>query len=99
MTDLVPTPAATLTRARNIALKAGLRYVYTGNVHDRAGGTTFCPGCAKPVIVRNWHEILDYALTAEGRCKHCGVQLPGRFGAFDRQWGRRRVPVRVNMAA
>ena len=87
MTDLVPTPAATLTRARDIALKAGIRYVYTGNVHDRTGGTTFCPGCAKPVIVRDWHEILDYALTPEGRCRHCDAQLPGRFDAFDRTAG------------
>ena len=72
MTDLPPTPAATLTRARDIALREGLRYVYTGNVHDRTGGTTFCPGCGKPVIVRDWHEILRYAVTADGRCDHCG---------------------------
>ena len=63
MTDIERTPAATLTRARDIALKAGIRYVYTGNVHDRTGGTTFCPGCGKPVIVRDWHEILSYELT------------------------------------
>jgi pyruvate formate lyase activating enzyme len=99
MTDLRPTPAATLTRARDIALKAGLRYVYTGNVHDRTGGTTFCPGCARPVIVRDWHEILDYALTPEGRCRHCDAQLPGRFDVFDGKRGRRRIPVRVSMAA
>mgnify|MGYP003694058375 CR=1 FL=1 len=47
MMDLPRTPAATLTRARDIALTAGIRYVYTGNVHDRTGGTTFCPGCGK----------------------------------------------------
>ena len=99
MTDLLRTPAATLTRARDIALKAGIRYVYTGNVHDRTGGTTFCPGCGKSVIVRDWHEILDYELTPEGRCRHCDAQVPGRFAAFDGQWGRRRMPVRVSMAA
>ena len=99
MTDLERTPGATLTRARAVALKAGIRYVYTGNVHDRTGGTTFCPGCAKAVIVRDWHEILDYALTPEGRCRHCETQLPGRFEAFDGQWGRRRVPVRVSLSA
>jgi len=99
MTDLPGTPAATLTRARGIAMRAGIRYVYTGNVHDRTGGTTFCPACAKPVIERDWHEILRYALDDGGRCAHCGAQLPGRFGAFDRSWGRRRVPVRVDVAA
>ncbi len=42
--DLPPTPATTLTRAREIALREGLQYVYTGNVHDIEGGTTFCSG-------------------------------------------------------
>jgi len=88
------TPAATLTRARAIALKAGMHYVYTGNVHDRTGGTTFCPGCGKPVIERDWHEILGYELTADGHCRHCDAQVPGRFGSFDGQWGRHRMPVR-----
>jgi pyruvate formate lyase activating enzyme len=99
MTDIVRTPAATLTRARNIALGEGLKYVYTGNVHDLEGGTTFCPGCAKPLIVRDWHEILSHEVTAEGACKYCGTTIPGRFERFDRQWGRRRVPVRINVAA
>ena len=45
MTDVPRTPAATLTRAREIAQLDGLHYVYTGNVHDEAGGTTYCPGC------------------------------------------------------
>ncbi len=99
MTELPRTPTATLVRAREIGLRAGIRYVYTGNVHDRTGGTTFCPGCAKPVIVRDWHEIESYDLTPEGRCRHCSAQLPGRFGRFDGQWGRRRMPVRVSMAA
>jgi pyruvate formate lyase activating enzyme len=97
MTDLAPTPAATLARARAIALREGLRFVYTGNVHDREGGTTFCPGCARPVIVRDWHEILRYDLTPEGRCRHCATALPGRYGAFDTSWGRRRIPVRIAM--
>ena len=95
MTDLRATPAATLTRARDIALRAGLRYVYTGNVHDAAGGTTSCPGCGAAVIVRDWHEILRYDLTPDGRCHHCDTPLPGRYGAFDGNRGRRRVPVRI----
>ncbi len=95
MTDLAPTPALTLERARAIGLREGLRYVYTGNVHDRKGGTTLCPGCARPLIVRDWHEILHYDVTAEGRCSHCSAALPGHFGPFVAGWGRRRVPVRV----
>ena len=98
MTELQRTPGTTLTRARDIALAAGLRYVYTGNVHDRTGGTSFCAGCGKPVIVRDWHDILDYALTPEACCSHCGTKLPGRFDAAAGNWGRRRVPVRVAVA-
>ncbi len=97
MTDLAPTPGASLARAREIALRAGLRFVYTGNVHDRTGGTTFCAGCGKALVVRDWHEILSYDLTAEGDCRHCGTALAGRFGAFDGSRGRRRIPVRVAM--
>jgi pyruvate formate lyase activating enzyme len=95
LTDVPPTPAATLTCAREIGLRAGLRYVFTGNVHDRTGGTTFCPGCRKPLIVRDWFEILRYDLTAQGRCSHCGSEVPGRFEAFTGQRGRGRIPVRI----
>ena len=98
MMDIAHTPASTLTRARKIALAEGLHYVYTGNVHDREGGTTFCPGCAKPVIVRDWYEILSYALTPEGHCRHCDTALPGRYEHFERPWGRKRVPVRLTVA-
>ena len=95
MTDLPPTPAATLTRARRIAMDEGLNYVYTGNVHDREGGTTFCPSCRAALIVRDWHRIEAYRLTADGKCTSCGTSIPGRFQAFEkeRQFGRRRIPV------
>ncbi len=98
LTDIARTPAATLSRARDIALRAGVGYVYTGNVHDRTGGTTFCGECRKPLVVRDWHEIVDYGLTPEGGCPHCGTRLPGRFGAFAAPRGRRRVPVRIAIA-
>ena len=99
MTDIVPTPAATLTRAQRIAMDEGLRYVYTGNVHDTTGGTTFCPTCAEPLVVRDWHRIEDYRLTADGKCPKCTTSIPGRFEAFDakRQFGRKRIPVRIGL--
>ncbi len=99
MTDLAATPKATLARARNIALREGLHYVYTGNVHDTEGGTTFCPGCGKAAIVRDWHEVLEYRVTGEGRCEHCATPIAGVFGAAPGTWGRRRVPIRVRAAA
>ena len=97
MTDLPPTPASTLTRMRRIAQDEGLHFVYTGNVHDREGGTTYCPSCKAALIVRDWHRIEDYRVTAEGKCPGCGTAIPGRFERFDpkRQFGRRRIPVRI----
>jgi pyruvate formate lyase activating enzyme len=98
MTDVAPTPTATLERARRIGLDAGLHYVYTGNVHDAAGGTTHCPACNTALIVRDWHRILEYLLTADGGCPNCTSPVAGRFGEFTRQFGNRRIPVRIQMA-
>jgi pyruvate formate lyase activating enzyme len=97
MTDLPPTPPATVKRARRIAMEEGLHYVYTGNVHDLEGGTTFCPKCRGALIVRDWHRIEDYRLTADGKCPDCSTAIPGRFERFDakRQWGRKRIPVAI----
>lgn len=97
MEDLPATLPATLTRVRDIALRAGLRYVYTGNVNDPAGGTTACPSCHAPLIVRDWHQIIQYRLTPEGHCPDCGAQAAGRFETFSGQFGRRRIPIAINM--
>ncbi len=96
MQDVPPTPAATLTRARDIALKAGLHYVYTGNVHDTTGGTTSCPGCHEPLIVRDWYRIEHYSLSPEGHCPHCGTGIAGCFGVFSHPFGNRRIPVAMH---
>jgi pyruvate formate lyase activating enzyme len=97
MTDIQATPIATLTRARKIAMGHGLHYVFTGNVHDSEGGSTYCPHCGNAVIVRDWYQILNYRLTEEGQCKECGGAVAGRFQAFDikRQFGPKRIPVRL----
>ena len=95
MGDIPPTPPATLARARRIAMDAGLHYVYTGNVHDKVGDTTFCPGCGKPVIERDWYRILRYALDGDGRCRTCLTPIAGLFGAFDAPFGPRRIPVSI----
>jgi pyruvate formate lyase activating enzyme len=94
--DIPATPLATLTRARRIAMDAGLHYVYTGNVHDKAGDATLCPDCGEPVIERDWYRILRYALDAEGRCRHCGTAIAGRFGQFGDPFGPWRIPVRLH---
>jgi pyruvate formate lyase activating enzyme len=99
MTDIPATPAATLTRAREIAQLAGLNYVYTGNVHDSAGGSTYCPSCEKVVIERDWYRIGEYSVTEAGACAHCGASIAGRFGRFEKPFGPRRIPVRIAQTA
>src|SRR5262245_53138586 len=99
MTDLPRTPAETLRRAREIGRLAGLRYVYTGNVHDEDGGTTFCPECENAVVVRDWYEIRSYRLTEAGDCGSCGAKLAGRYGRFGKPFGARRIPVRLEARA
>ncbi len=96
MMDVPPTPSSTLRRARRIALEEGLVHVYTGNVHDPEGGTTFCPGCGLALITRDWYEILQYRLTDDGHCPQCGRAIAGRFGPFHGAFGNRRLPVRMN---
>jgi pyruvate formate lyase activating enzyme len=95
MRDVPPTPPATLERARNIALGHGLRFVYTGNVHDAEGGRTTCPGCGAAVVERDWYRIDHYRLTDDGRCAGCGTVLPGRYDGPVERWGPRRVPVSI----
>jgi pyruvate formate lyase activating enzyme len=95
MRDVPRTPPETLRKARRIAREHGLRYVYTGNVHDPHGQTTVCPQCDTPVIVRDWYEIKGYGLTDQGDCA-CGTRLPGRFDGPEGGWGSRRMPLRLS---
>ncbi len=94
MKNIAPTPHETLLRARKIAQEAGLLYVYTGNVYDTDGGTTSCPSCHANLIVRDWHNILEYRAQG-GRCPNCAVQIPGRFEEAPKSFGRKRIPIRI----
>jgi pyruvate formate lyase activating enzyme len=89
-----------LIQARRIALDAGLHHVFTGNVHDSEGGTTFCPNCHAALIVRDWYDIKRYDLSAEGRCPHCQTIIAGHFGPAlghnGKAFGPRRIPVRLS---
>ena len=93
--DRPPTPAATLRRARAIARKNGLRYVYTGNVHDPEGQSTTCASCGSRLIGRDGYEIFEWTLAPGGRCSKCGASCPGSFGESPGSWGARRLPVRM----
>jgi pyruvate formate lyase activating enzyme len=93
MLDTPPTPPATLARARAIALGNGIHYAYTGNVHDRNGGSTACPNCQALVIERDWYVLGQYGLDDSGACRACGTPIPGRFDGPPGTWGARRQPV------
>src|SRR5438874_723608 len=80
--------------AANVDLKG-----FTDDVHDAAGGSTYCPSCEKPVIERDWYRIDGYHLRADGACDHCGTPIAGRFGKFERPFGPRRIPVRLAQTA
>jgi pyruvate formate lyase activating enzyme len=95
MLDRAPTPPATLTRARRIARANGVRYAYTGNVHDREGGSTLCHACGTRLVERDWYTLEAWRLTADGRCESCGTQCAGVFAGAPGTWGARRLPVRL----
>lgn len=96
MRDLERTPAATLERARRIAQDNGLFYVYTGNVHDRVGGSTYCHQCGEMLIERDWYQLGRCDLDSAGGCGHCGAVLHGHFDGEPQHWGRRRVRVQMH---
>jgi pyruvate formate lyase activating enzyme len=96
MRDKPDTPPATLTRARRIAMDNGVRYAYTGNVHDSAGGSTFCHGCAALLVERDWYRLGAWNLSADGRCTRCDTPMAGVVDGPPGQWGPRRMPVRLS---
>ena len=96
--DRRPTPPATLTRAREIALKNGLRYVFTGNVRDPAGAATYCRACGKVVIARDGYAITAWHLN-EGRCEFCAAPIAGVFEARPGDWSGDCVPVDIERYA
>ena len=93
--DRPPTPPATLTRAREIAMANGIRYAYTGNVLDVGGQSTRCHGCGTLLIERDGYTLGRWGLDERGRCAACGEQCAGVFDGGPGYWGARRLPVRV----
>ena len=98
MLDKGGTPPATLTRARAIAIENGIRYAYTGNVHDPKGGSTYCHRCGMLLIERDWYELGEWNLV-DGKCRSCGAPCPGVFEDRPGSWGSRRLPVRMSQFA
>ena len=96
MPSTPPTPKSTLTRSRKIALEAGLHYVYTGNVHDFDGSSTYCHACGETLIGRDWYELSTWNIDAgngNAVCRRCATPVAGVFDAAPGNWGARRQPV------
>jgi pyruvate formate lyase activating enzyme len=93
--DVPPTPPETLKRARQIAINAGIHYVYTGNVYDPAGQTTHCYVCDAVLIGRDWYDMTAWNLSADGRCGDCGARCHGVFETEAGRWGRSRKRLRL----
>ncbi|HEB82291.1 MAG TPA: AmmeMemoRadiSam system radical SAM enzyme [Gammaproteobacteria bacterium] len=99
MMDVPPTPPATLTRARQIALDNGVHYAYTGNVHDIDGESTYCHSCHTRLIGRDWYVLSDWNLDEKGCCKKCGTKCAGVFEEKPGTWGSKRLPVQLKSFA
>ena len=99
MRDTPPTPSKTLSRARAIAMKNGIRYAFTGNIQDPAGQTTYCHNCYAPLIGRDGYEITAWHLDAKGDCEQCHTHCNGVFNDSPGTWGSRRMPVAMGAAA
>jgi pyruvate formate lyase activating enzyme len=99
MRDKARTPLATLTRAREIAKSYGLRYVYTGNVRDVRGGSTWCHHCGELLIGRDGYVLTTWRLDAAGACRSCGTRCAGVFDPVPGKWGSKRQPVRLSSFA
>ena len=95
MLDIENTPHSTLSRAREIALGNGIRYVYVGNVHDKSGSSTYCHQCGELLIGRDWYELSDWNLDGAGLCISCGSECPGLIENHPGDWGSKRLPIRL----
>ncbi len=76
--DAAPTPVSAIERAVDIGRKAGLRYVYGGNLPGHSSESTTCPACGALVMARTGNRLIEGRL-AGGRCADCGREIPGRF--------------------
>ncbi len=95
MLDYPDTPADTLSMARDIAISNGLNYVYTGNVHDSAGGSTYCPNCKTRLVERDWYQLGAWHLDSQFGCRSCGNWIAGVFEEHPGSWGRQRQVLKI----
>ncbi|WP_349432058.1 AmmeMemoRadiSam system radical SAM enzyme [Methylomarinum sp. Ch1-1] len=95
MLDKPHTPTRSLLMARDIALTNGVHYAYVGNVHHKEADSTYCHHCGNLLIGRDWYELSEWRLDADGCCKQCGARCAGVFDPKPGNWGSRRQGVRM----
>ena len=95
MMDVPSTPSSTLTMARDIAMKVGVRYAYVGNVHNKDADSTWCHQCGELLIERDWYELGKWNINTNGCCAKCGTRVAGVFETAPGHWGAKRLPVRM----
>ena len=95
MLDVPSTPASTLHMARSIALRNGIHYVYVGNVFAPGASSTYCHECGAMLIGREWFDISEWSLTADGHCRICGAKCSGVFEGRPPSTNGRFMPVRI----
>ena len=98
MLDKTRTPKQTLIEARKIAIQNGIRYAYTGNVHDKEGDATYCHSCGDILIQRDWYALHKWNISDQGNCLRCGQLCAGRFDGPHGTWGKKRVRLKTKKA-
>ena len=74
--NVQPTSPKTLLHARDIGIKTGLHYVYTGNIYNKNTETTFCNNCKKPLIERHFYDVVN-RFVVNAYCPYCGNSIAG----------------------
>jgi pyruvate formate lyase activating enzyme len=95
MRDKSPTPVRSLLLARQIALKNGVHYAYIGNAHDKSADSTYCHGCGKLLIGRDWYELSEWNLDDSGHCRFCSTRCAGVFRPQPGKWGTKSQRVLI----
>ncbi len=95
MMDIASTLPGTLLKARQIALKNGIRYVYVGNVHNKQADSTYCHHCGHLLIGRDWYQLSEWNLNQDGCCSRCDTPCSGVFEQFPGTWGAKRKAVNM----
>ena len=91
LTDRPNTPHETLLAAYDMARQEGLKYIYVGNVHDRAHASTYCPGCGELLIDRDWHQLHKYRTARRSLRPRCDTAITRPVRRRAGNWGRTEV--------